>query len=287
MDARTGALREENMKKRLITLLITLMLGNLYAQQIRDKDIKNQLINEGFGNFTFFENDVYKYHYKEMSESLDFSGKYKIESGLIIFESLNSIKINGYESNGESLDLGIPGKYKIDNEKKNKDYQGALVGIDNDKIYWSNKPISANEHTVIDGVECILYPQNEDNKKYVLLLENLKIRKQPSTKAEVLTINGYESEAGCIFEKRNVEFAGSVLWVKAKSVKEDTIDEKTSPWYYIMCSDEINNFDGMRYFGWIYGGYVKEIEQNKVEEYKNEYKPLLIKKLKEAGAELN
>lgn len=50
---------------------------------------------------------------------------------------------------------------------------------------------------------------------------------------------------------------------------------------------EINNFDGMRYFGWIYGGYVKEIEQNKVEEYKNEYKPLLIKKLKEAGAELN
>lgn len=58
-------------------------------------------------------------------------------------------------------------------------------------------------------------------------------------------------------------------------------------WYYIICSDEINNFDGWNYFGWIYGGYVKEIEQNEVEKYKNEYKPLLIKKLKEAGAKLN
>lgn len=54
-----------------------------------------------------------------------------------------------------------------------------------------------------------------------------------------------------------------------------------------MCSNEIYNVDGWNYFGWIYGGYVKEIEQNNVDEYKNEYKPLLIKKLKEAGAELN
>ncbi len=275
------------MKKSLIVLLVTLILGNLFAQQISDKDIKNQLIKEGFGNFTFFENGDYKYHYKEMSESLDYEGKYKIESGLIIFESIYSIKINGYESNGDNLELGIPGKYKIDNTKKNKYYQGALVNIENNKLYWSNKKISANEKTTINGIECILFPEEEGNKKYALLLENLKIRKEPSTKAELLTINGYESDAGIIFDKRNIEFAGSILWVKAQSINEDTIDGRTCPWYYVMCSDEVNNFDGWRYFGWIYGGYVKIIEQHEVEKYEKEYKKLLIKKLQEAGAELN
>ncbi len=275
------------MKKSLIVLLVTLILGNLFAQQISDKDIKNQLIKEGFGNFTFFENGVYKYHYKEMSESLDYEGKYKIESGLIIFESIYSIKVNGYESNGDNLELGIPGKYKIDNTKKNEYYQGALVNIENNKLYWSNKKISANEKTTINGIECILFPEEEGNKKYALLLENLKIRKEPSTKAELLTINGYESDAGIIFDKRNIEFAGSILWVKAQSINEDTIDGRTCPWYYVMCSDEVNNFDGWRYFGWIYGGYVKIIEQNEVEKYEKEYKKLLIKKLQEAGAEMN
>ena len=275
------------MKKSLIVLLVTLILGNLFAQQISDKDIKNQLIKEGFGNFTFFENGVYKYHYKEMSESLDYEGKYKIESGLIIFESIYSIKINGYESNGDNLELGIPGKYKIDNTKKNEYYQGALVNIENNKLYWSNKKISANEKTTINGIECILFPEEEGNKKYALLLENLKIRKEPSTKAELLTINGYESDAGIIYDKRNIEFAGSILWVKAQSINEDTIDGRTCPWYYVMCSDEVNNFDGWRYFGWIYGGYVKIIEQHEVEKYEKEYKKLLIKKLQEAGAEMN
>lgn len=275
------------MKRIFVVLLFISFFGCVFAQQMNDTELKNKLVKEGFGRFTFFDNDEYKYHYKEMSESLDFSGKYKIDSGIVIFETITNLKNNGYYDDATNYSLGIPGKYKIDNEKKNADYQGALVGIDNDKIYWSNKAISAYDHTVIDGVECILYPQDEENKKYVLLLENLKIRKQPSTKAEVLTINGYESDVGSIYEKRNVEFAGSVLWVKAKSVKEDAIDGKSSPWYYIICSDEINNFDGWNYFGWIYGGYVKEIEQNEVEKYKNEYKPLLIKKLKEAGAKLN
>ena len=275
------------MKKSLIALLVTLILGNLFAQQISDKDIKNQLIKEGFGNFTFFENGVYKYHHKEMSESLDYEGKYKIESGLIIFESIYSIKVNGYESNGDNLELGIPGKYKIDNTKKNEYYQGALVNIENNKLYWSNKKISANEKTIINGIECILFPEEKGNKKYALLLENLKIRKEPSTKAELLTINGYESDAGIIYDKRNIEFAGSILWVKAQSINEDTIDGRTCPWYYVMCSDEVNNFDGWRYFGWIYGGYVKIIEQHEVEKYEKEYKKLLIKKLQEAGAEMN
>lgn len=275
------------MKKSLIVLLVTLILGNLFAQQISDKDIKNQLIKEGFGNFTFSENGVYKYHYKEMSESLDYEGKYKIESGLIIFESIYSIKINGYESNGDNLELGIPGKYKIDNTKKNEYYQGALVNIENNKLYWSNKKISENKKTTINGIECILFPEEEGNKKYALLLENLKIRKEPSTKAELLTINGYESDAGIIYDKRNIEFAGSILWIKAQSINEDTIDGRTCPWYYVMCSDEVNNFDGWRYFGWIYGGYVKIIEQHEVEKYEKEYKKLLIKKLQEAGAEMN
>ena len=275
------------MKKSLIALLVTLILGNLFAQQISDKDIKNQLVKEGFGNFTFFENGVYKYHHKEMSESLDYEGKYKIESGLIIFESIYSIKINGYESNGDNLELGIPGKYKIDNTKKNEYYQGALVNIENNKLYWSNKKISANEKTIINGIECILFPEEEGNKKYALLLENLKIRKEPSTKAELLTINGYESDAGIIYDKRNIEFAGSILWIKAQSINEDTIDGRTCPWYYVMCSDEVNNLDGWRYFGWIYGGYVKVIEQHEVEKYEKEYKSLLIKKLQESGAEIN
>ena len=273
--------------KRIVFILLFFSFGYVFAQQMNDTELKNKLIKEGFGCFTFFDNGEYKYHYKEMSESLDFSGKYKIESGIVIFETITNLKNNGYDDDAANYNLGIPGKYKIDTEKKNSDYQGALVGIDNDKIYWSKKGISAYEHTVIDGVECILYPQDEENRKYVLLLENLKIRKQPSTKAEVLTINGYESDVGHICEKRSVEFAGSILWVKAKSVKEDTIDGKTSPWYYIMCSDEINNFDGWRYFGWIYGGYVKVIEQHEVGKYKNEYKALLIKKLQEADAEIN
>ncbi len=262
--------------------------GFIWAeQQKKDDEIKNNLIKDGFGSFTFSADGQYKYSWKEMSESLSFEGKYKIESGIVIFESACKIKINGYDTDGNNLNLGIPGKYRIDSEKKNEYHQGALVNIENDIVYWSNKKPSANEKAMIDETECILFPQEGPNKKYAVLLENLKIRKRPSTKADALVINGYESDIAYMNEKRSIEFAGSVLWIKAKSINEDAIDGKKSPWYYVMCSDELNNFDGMRYFGWIYGGYVKLIEQSEIKKYEEEYKPLLKKKLKEAGAQMN
>ena len=76
------------MKRIFVVLLFISFFGCVFAQQMNDTELKNKLVKEGFGRFTFFDDGEYKYHYKEMSKSLDFSGKYKIDSGIVIFETM-------------------------------------------------------------------------------------------------------------------------------------------------------------------------------------------------------
>ena len=39
----------------------------------------------------------------------------------VIFETITNLKNNGYDDDAANYYLGIPGKYKIDTEKKNSD----------------------------------------------------------------------------------------------------------------------------------------------------------------------
>lgn len=272
------------MKKNLLSLLLSFFsIAAIWSQQLKDVELKNKLVKEGFGCFTFYENGNYSYYWKQMSESLEFQGNYTIDSQIIYFTTIHSIKINGFENDNHSLSLGIPGKYKINYAIKKSEYKTALVNIESDHIYWSKEKVRPFENTKIDDTDCILYPYDAENTKYAVLSENLKIRKRPSLKSDVITINGYESDTGFLTLNRSIEFAGSVLRIKAKSVNEDTVDEITAPWYYVQCSSEFNDFIGLPVFGWIYGGYIKEIGKDEYEDYKRKYKPLLIKKIKEAG----
>lgn len=265
-------------KKILLVIFILLTIGVWAESELADK-----LIQEGFGGFKFYPNGRYTYYYKEMSESLQFEGDYCIDSDIIHFSSRESLKINGFITDEEDIDCGIPGKYKIDYEKSNEYFKSALVNIETGQIFWSKQPVPAYSKINIDGIECFIYPQQKGTCKYYVLFENLKIRKKPSTKSDTVKINGYESSLGYSDIKRDIEFAGGVLRIKAKTITEDTIDGITAPWFYVYCSSEINNCDGIATFGWIFGGYGKEISNNEYEQYEEKYKPLLIKKLKEAG----
>lgn len=267
------------MNKKISLIVLGLLTIGLWAESV----LESKLIQEGFGDFKFYPNGRYTYYEKQMSESLEFEGDYIIDSELIHFSTRESLKINGFKTDGEDIECGIPGKYRIDYEKSNAYYKGALVNIDTGMVFWSKQPVPSYSATIINGIECVIYPQQAGTCKYFVLMDNMRIRQKPSTKADTVKINGYESSLGYSSKKRDIEFAGGVLQIEAKTITEDTIDGITAPWFYVYCSSEINNCDGIATFGWIFGGYGKEISNNEYEQHVEDYKPLLIKKLKEAG----
>ena len=67
------------------------------------------------------------------------------------------------------------------------------------------------------------------------------------------------------YDERNVIpvlLAGKIKHFDAVTVKKDTIDGITAPWYRVNFVDEVASMDY-----WIFGGYVKEIEDPFTKEY--------------------
>ena len=159
------------------------------------------------------------------------------------------------------------------------DYKG---GYRNGKIMLTD-----GQTKTPDGTVCYIGDTKVVKKSgYLVPVDNLKIRKEPTIHAQTGTINyNYEllwkreekyqnsnsfNEQYVIanedfYDKKNTLpflLAGLIKKFDAVTVEKDTIDEITAPWYRISIEDEATSLSY-----WIFGGYIKEIDNPQTKEY--------------------
>lgn len=135
--------------------------------------------------------------------------------------------------------------------------------------------------------ECLIGNSKVIKKSgYLVPTENLKVRKEPNTKAETGIID-YRFEFMCIIDeeyvgtgKLNADYelafenygsqnlpillAGMVRQFDAVTLEKQTIDGITAPWYRITFTD---GDEGAARYYWVFGGYIKEVDNPKTKEY--------------------
>lgn len=278
------------MKKVFTLILLSFISILVFAQTPKtDDEIKNYLVQNGFDCFTFNSDGTYSYNQRLIGDSVFGKGTYTVKNGIINFETLtDNLYTPQYGENFSEL-LQLPGKYKLDLEIANINSQGALININNSKMkLWSDKPPKAYTKINHNGIECIRYPWYHDSEdgntqcEYIVLLENLKLRKSPSTSAPVVSVGGIDEECAYSYKTRSIEFAGNYCVIRAKTVENSTIDGITAPWYLIYAYG--NDDMGMDvHEAWIFGGYVKEFKESQISEIKRQYKNLLKQSIINAG----
>ena len=138
------------------------------------------------------------------------------------------------------------------------------------------------------GTECIIGKTKVIKKSgYLVPTENLKVRKEPNTQAETGIID-YRYEFLCLANdeyrgtgKYNADYeitfwddygsptfpillAGMIRQFDAITIEKQTIDGITAPWYRISFTD---NDEGATRYYWVFGGYIKEVDNPETKEY--------------------
>ena len=112
-----------------------------------------------------------------------------------------------------------------------------------------------------------------ESESLVEIKENLKMRKEPDINADTVTLTvyrEYRNDYGAIVwdegNTSNIVRSGDIYEYEQKTVKQDTIDGITAPWYRIIVV--INDFEAASV--WVFGGYLKEFTPEEVKEWQRE-----------------
>ena len=204
--------------------------------------------------------------------------------------------------------MGQQGKYKLDgnnltlffpnfessawDERIFPDKKETTLVYDYDFKDFYDVGVLHNNHLILrNGVEkttvgsrCFLKGREviKTENKPVVAKDNLKLRLEPSLKGkeanfwyrmflvatlrELLEDSYYKVEDNQ--ELLNVMLKGIQTSYDARTVKEDTIDGITAPWYRISLYDY--DEEGMPQNFWVFGGYLEEYDKSKDAEYKQQ-----------------
>jgi hypothetical protein len=127
----------------------------------------------------------------------------------------------------------------------------------------------------LEGVKVIKY---NDDISTIVTTDNVRMREFPDINAKTKNVPVYiQSESRDL--NGNILYKNSVNLFNAKTVKEDTIDGITAPWYHVL----IPGFEeGPSHYVWVFGGYVKELSEfelsneNLMNKYAYEYYEVLL-----------
>ncbi|MBP5601088.1 MAG: hypothetical protein J6X78_00015 [Treponema sp.] len=225
-----------------------------------------------FVYFSFDEDGTY-YVFSPYGGYMGQNGKYKLDGNSL------TLFFPNFESSRWD-ELIFPGKKET-----------TLV-YDYDFIDFYEVGVLRNEHLILrKGVEarpartkCILKGMEviKTDNTPVVAKDNLKLRHQPSLKGKEGSFwyRAYlNAELRELLEKKfhqvnendekmvlNVMLKGMVTSYNAKTVREDTIDGITAPWYMISLFDYDDESMPQDY--WVFGGYLEPFEQSRKDEYK-------------------
>jgi hypothetical protein len=121
----------------------------------------------------------------------------------------------------------------------------------------------------IDGLTVI---KCDDSESMVEIKENLKMRRRPDINADAVTLTVYRSYYNNEMQLESREITGNIVKegeiynYTQKTVKHDTIDGITAPWYRInVIIDDIDSANV-----WVFGGYLREFTPEEVTEWRRE-----------------
>ncbi|MBQ1591580.1 MAG: hypothetical protein II077_06035, partial [Treponema sp.] len=98
----------------------------------------------------------------------------------------------------------------------------------------------------------------DKDAKYLTVLENTKMRKEPSLNAETVSLAYFDYQNEKYIESRNVVYVGQVIRIIGATERKETIDGKTAPWYLIYEDDHNGGEFTEGSLVWVYGGYSYE-----------------------------
>jgi len=108
----------------------------------------------------------------------------------------------------------------------------------------------------LQGYDVIKYNRQES---MVLVLDNLRMRESPHMDSRVISLNIHLVGVDESFST-HVVHKNSINYFDAKTVKQDTIDGITAPWYRItIILDET-----FQKYVWVFGGYLREIARDEI-----------------------
>ena len=225
-----------------------------------------------FVYFSFDEDGTY-YVFSPYGGYMGQNGKYKLDGNSL------TLFFPNFESSRWD-ELIFPGKKET-----------TLV-YDYDFMDFYEVGVLRNEHLILrkdvearpTGIKCILKGMEviKTDNTPVVAKDNLKLRHQPSLKGKEGSFwyRAYlNAELRELLEKKfhqvnendekmvlNVMLKGMVTSYNAKTVREDTIDGITAPWYMISLFDYDDESMPRDY--WVFGGYLEPFEESRKDEYK-------------------
>ena len=233
-----------------------------------------EVISEDLNYVYFiFDDDSTYYVFSPYGGYMGQNGKYKLDGNSL------TLFFPNFESSRWD-ELIIPGKKET-----------TLV-YDYDFMDFYEVGVLRNEHLILrkdvearpTGTKCILKGMEvikTDNTPVVAKV-NLKLRHQPSLKgkegsfwyraylnAELRELLGKKFHQVNENDEKmvlNVMLKGMVTSYNAKTVREDTIDGITAPWYMISLFDYDDESMPRDY--WVFGGYLEPFEESRSDEYK-------------------
>ena len=180
--------------------------------------------------------------------------------------------------------------FSVDNEHQFVDfiYDENFCTFDYKGGYRNGKVLLTDGRTKTpEGTICHIGDTQVVKKSgYLVPIENLKLRKEPSSNAQTGSINyayelwgmraeEYRYSNGFnenyilanedFYDEKNklsILLAGMIKEFDAITIEQDTIDGITAPWYRI-CIDS----EEMSINYWIFGGYIKEIDNPQTKDY--------------------
>ena len=289
------------MKKFILILLTIIFSSAMLTAEINKKDIIGKqnrffisIIGETRDSALFIEFiDESKYTFcSPYGGYLWSSSDYKINDDTITFSVLK-----------EETPFGLDELNKLFSSKNKNQFVDFTYDKDFCTFYlkgaFKNGNIGLfpqNSETTPDGTICTIGNEKVIKKSgYLVPLENLNVRNEPSVKSTTGHIDyGYEifrlteedykgsemfNEDYAINLNQNnrispVLLAGMIKKYSAVTEEKQTIDGITAPWYRISFSDS----DGGTLYYWIFGGYIKEIDNSETKQYEHLFFDAAVKK---------
>ena len=192
----------------------------------------------------------------------------------------------------KQLSLGTGGRGSVltpDPEYADFHSSGALRHEASGTIYATGVESPAGEVYSFMGADCRKHPVDGPSRRYISPDSNLRMRSTPSLSGElvVMPYNYYARSSDTYYyaAQRSVIYQDTVHLVRAVTVKEDTVDGITAPWYLILEWDGDDAEGGWWEWAWVFGGYVKEFGPEELDRYREREQATLSNTLYDLGLE--
>lgn len=204
----------------------------------------------------FYKDDVFKIGTRQTG--VEISGKYLLENDSILLSEYNLH--SDYLTKTGLMFGNMKCTFNIDpNHFLYRDF----INIRGVKYYAVGSEHLNGTELTYNNIQIIV------NLETKVMNENMKFRDYPSVNGELIKVYQYsEYTSNEILSIKK----GTIVDLLAKTKKNETIDGVTASWYFIKI------FDGFEWYqyGWVFGGYFSDYDQNK----KNEYWKTVLEELK-------